>query len=156
MKTTQNKILRTHPLFLFVPISALLTYHFTFLLLNGQWFIEGRRNHKFPTPVAALFFFGLTIYCAVGYTLYRDRIVMRLFGIPIWKFTWDQTCAAKYIAPKAKWQRPQIKFRIKPRNPGHPYRNLTVSIPERNADEILVALEECLGPIWMPNATEEE
>lgn len=150
MKTTQNKILSTHPLFLFVPVSALLTYHFTSRLLNGQWFIEGRRHHVFPTPIAALFFLGLTIFCGIGYTLYRNRIVMRLFGIPIRSFTWDQTCAAEYVTPKEKWQRPHVKFRIKPRNPGHPYRNLTVSIPERNADEILVALKECLGPIWMP------
>ena len=140
-----------------VPFLALGTYYFLSLLLDGQWNMGGGwRHHYFPTPLALGVCAVLTIYCGIGYTLYRDRIVMRLFGLPIWRFSWEQTCAAEYVPPKEKWQRPRVKFRIKPKNPGHPYLNLSVPIPERKADEILVALEECLGTIWMPKLQEEE
>lgn len=146
----KNKIVSIHAFWPGVILSGLCSYY-GFIHWNDPNFWErGLPGKRMPAWMMALIGLGFMIYCAVGYTLYRNCIIMRLFGIPIWKFNWEQTCAAEYVAAKEKWERPKVKFRIKPRNPGHPYRNLTVSIPKLNADEILVALEECLGTIWMP------
>ena len=151
MKLNKNKILGTHPGLVLAPFLALGTFYSLSLLLDGQWNMGGGLRHRyFPTPLALGVFAVLTIYCGIGYNLYRDRIVMCLFGLPIRRFTWDQTCAAEYVAPREKWQRPKVKFRIKPKNPGHPYLDITVPIPQRKGDECLAALEDCLGPIWMP------
>ena len=151
MKNNTQKIASIRPLwFLAIPF-ALFCLYFLSRLNDPDYAMFTLPGRRLPAPIAALAFFALTIYCSIGYSLYRDRIVMRLFGLPIRRFSWEQTCAAEYVPPKEKWQRPRVKFRIKPKNPGHPYLNLSVPIPERKADEILVALEECLGTIWMPD-----
>lgn len=156
MKNNTQKIASIRSLwFLAIPF-ALFCLYFLSRLNDPDYAMFTLPGSRLPAPIAALAFFALTIYCGIGYTLYRDRIVMRLFGLPIRRFSWEQTSAAEYVPPKEKWQRPRVKFRIKPKNPGHPYLNLSVPIPERNADEVLVALEECLGTIWMPKLQEEE
>lgn len=152
MNNTKVKIASIHPQWLGVIVCGLFCLYFVFRWNDADYAMFTLPGRYLPAPIAALLFLGLTIYCGVGYTLYRECIVMRLFGLPIWKYSWGQTCAAEYIKSSSTAQRAMVKFRIKSKNSSHPYRDLTVILPSHNTEQCLRELKVCLGEIWNINS----
>lgn len=133
-----------HPFFtvIFAVFSA-----YAFLHWNDPAFLQAKpTGHGLDAPLTALIFLCLTFCCGIGYAIYADRLVIRLFGLPIRTLFWDQFSAVECIPPKTRTQMTKLRFHMKSRAS----RKLTIPIPNKYHDNCLRTLKERLGSIWMP------
>ena len=146
MKQRSKQALATHHHPFFTFFFAVFSVY-AFLHWNDPAFLQTKpTGHGLNAPITALIMLFLAIYCGIGYTIYKDRLVMRLFGLPLRTFTWDQFSAVECIMPEERTQMTKLRFHRKSLRP----RMLTIPIHNKDRDKCLRTLKECLGPIWTP------
>lgn len=146
MKQQSKRPLATHH----HPFAAIIFAAFSvyaFLHWNDPAFLQTKPNgHGLNAPTTALIMLFLAIYCGIGYTIYKDRLVVRLFGLPLRTLFWDQFSIVECITPKERTQLTKLIFHMKSR----PSRKLTIPIHNKDRDNCLHTLRERLGSIWTP------
>lgn len=150
MKQRSKQALATHHHLFFTVIFAVFSFY-AFLHWNDPVFLQTKpTGHGLNAPTTALTMLFLAIYCGIGYTIYNDRLVMCLFGLPLRTLTWDQFSAVECITAEERTQMTKLRFHTKSSNS----RTLTIPIHNKDREKCLQILKECLGPIWMPKEKE--